>query len=530
MSSKNTSREQTARAEGRVPTGTYAIRARKEASSPDIITGTFYLYDTHVIALIDPGSTHSYICMKLVSSINMPVESTKFVIRVSNPLGKCVLVDKVCKNHPLMIRGHCFPVDLMLLPFDEFDVILGMDWLTLHDVVVNCRQKIIELKSENGEILRIDSDESGELPVVISSMTAQRYVKKGCEAYLAYVLNTKVSEIKIEQVPVVCEYPNVFPEELPGLPPTRELNKVTIKNKYPLPRTDDLFDQLKGAMVFLKIDLRSGYYQLRVKESNVPKTTFRTREGIRVDLSKISAIVDWKPPKNVLELLQKDVKFEWSEKCKQSFEKLKASLTEAPVLVQSEPRKEFVIYSDALLNGLGCVLMQEGKVIAYASRQLKLHEKNYPTHDLELATIRWLELLKDYELVIDYHPEKANVVANALSRKSLFALRTMNTRLTLSDDCSFLAELRARSVFLKKIYEAQKSDSELQGKRALCESSSDSGFRIGSDDFLMFRDRIEIQDLRHGFRKSFSLRHKIELQYSLPSSNRRAVGESNTDT
>ncbi|KAA3473140.1 reverse transcriptase [Gossypium australe] len=182
-------------------------------------------------------------------------------------------------------------------------------------------------------------------------------------------------------------------------------------------------------------------------------------------------------------------------------------LTEAPVLVQPESGKKFVIYSNASLNGLGCVLMQEGKVIAYASRQLKPHEKNYPTHDLELAAIvfalkilrhhlygekcwiyidhkslkylmtqkelnlrqrRWLELIKDYELGIDYHPGKANVVVDALSKKSLFALGAMNTQVTLSDDGSILAELRARPMFLQEIYEAQKNDSELQAKRIQC--------------------------------------------------------------
>ncbi|KAG8498657.1 hypothetical protein CXB51_004929 [Gossypium anomalum] len=294
----------------------------------------------------------------------------------------------------------------------------------------------------------------------------------------------------------------------------RQLNKVTVKNKYLLPRIDDLFDQLIGETWFSKIDLRSGYYQLRVKELDVPKTAFRTRyghyeflvmpfdltnapavfmdlmnrifrpyldkfvrflghivsgDGIRVDPSKISAIVDWKPPKNVTE----DVKFEWTEECQQNFEELKNLLTEAPILVQPESGKEFVVYSDASLNGLGCVLMQEGKVVAYASRQLKPHERNYPTHNLELAAVvfalkiwqhylygekcqRWLELLKDYELVIDYHPGKANVVADALSRKSLFSLRAMNTQLTISDDGSILAELRARSMFYKRFVKLRK--------------------------------------------------------------------------
>ena len=279
-------------------------------------------------------------------------------------------------------------------------------------------------------------------------------------------------------------------------------------------------------------------------------------DGIRVDPSKISAIVDWKPPKNVTEvrsflglagyyrrfvnefsiiaapmtrLLRKDVKFEWTEECQQSFEELKKLLTEAPVLVQPESGKEFVVYSDASLNGLGCVLMQEGKVVAYASRQLKPHERNYPTHDLELAAVvfalkiwrhylygekcrvytdhkslkylmsqkdlnlrqrRWLELLKDYELVIDYHPGKANVVADALSRKLLFALRVMNTQLKMSDDGSILAELRARPMFLQEISETQKNDQDLLAKRKQCEADTGSDFRIGSDGCLMFKDRI----------------------------------------
>ncbi|KAA3461346.1 zf-CCHC domain-containing protein/RVP_2 domain-containing protein [Gossypium australe] len=193
----------------------YAIRAHKETSSPYVIIGTFSLDDTNVIALIDPGSTHSYVCENLVSSKKLPVESTKFASNVSNPLGKYVLVEKICKNCPLTTRDYCFLAGLMLLAFDQFDVILAMDWLTLHD--------IIELKCQNNEIPRIESDELSGLPIVISSMSAQRYVRKGCDAYIAYVLDTKVSEKKIESVPVVCEYPDVFPEELPGLPPVREV-------------------------------------------------------------------------------------------------------------------------------------------------------------------------------------------------------------------------------------------------------------------------------------------------------------------
>ncbi|KAA3470511.1 Gag-Pol polyprotein [Gossypium australe] len=221
--SQGAARDSTLRSEARAPARAFAIRARKEASSPDVITGTLSLYHTNVITLIDPGLTHLYVCENLMSSMKLPIEITKFMIKASNPLGKYVLVDKVCKNCPLMTQGNCFSADLMLLPFDEFDVILGMVWLTLHDAVVNCRRKTIELKCQNNEILRIESDESNVLPIVISLMSAQRYMRKGCDAYLAYVLDTKVSEKKIESVPVVCEYPDVFPEELSGLPPVREV-------------------------------------------------------------------------------------------------------------------------------------------------------------------------------------------------------------------------------------------------------------------------------------------------------------------
>ena len=286
----------------------------------------------------------------------------------------------------------------------------------------------------------------------------------------------------------------------------RQLNQVTIKNKYPLPRVDDLFDQLQGARVFNKIDLRSGYHQLRIANADVPKTAFRTRyghyeflvmpfgltnapavfmalmnkvfqpyldkfvivfiddilvysrdeeehanhlrlvlqtlrekqlyakfnkcefwldqvvflghivsgEGIKVDSKKIEAVLNWEPPKNVPELrsflglagyyrrfvkgfsiiatpltkiLRKHVEYKWTEACQSSFEQLKAKLTTTPVLASPSGTGGFVVYSDASYQGLGCVLMQHGRVIAYASRQLRPYEISYPTHDLELAAV-----------------------------------------------------------------------------------------------------------------------------------------------
>jgi hypothetical protein len=209
-----------------------------------------------------------------------------------------------------------------------------------------------------------------------------------------------------------------------------------------------------------------------------------SKDGISVDPSKVQEVMDWKPPTSVhqirsflglagyyrrfipdfsriakpmTELLKKGVKFSWNEKCAEAFHTLRAHLTTAPVLAQPDPSQSFDVYCDASGTGLGCVLMQNNRIIAYASRALRTHEQNYPTHDLELAAVihalklwrhhlmgtkcsiytdhkslkyiftqadlnmrqrRWLELIKDYDLEVHYHPGKANVVADALSRKS----------------------------------------------------------------------------------------------------------------
>ena len=176
-----------------------------------------------------------------------------------------------------------------------------------------------------------------------------------------------------------------------------------------------------------------------------------SEKGIRVDPKKIEVIIEWKPPRNVTKvrsllglagyyrrfvkgflmttapmtrLLQKNVRFEWSEKCQASFEKLKEFLTEASVLTQSTYGKEYMIFSDASLNGLGCVLIQEGKVVAYASRQLKPHEKNYPTHDLELAAIVFaLKICRHY-----FYGEKCFIYIDHKSVKYFPSQRELNLR------------------------------------------------------------------------------------------------------
>ena len=259
-------------------------------------------------------------------------------------------------------------------------------------------------------------------------------------------------------------------------------------------------------------------------------------ESVSVDPQKIEAIVNWKPLTNVSEvhsflglacyyrkflegfskiatpltkLLKKDQKFKWSDTCRHNFEKLRQRLTTAPVLALPSRKDDYVVYNDASRQGLGCVLMQDGRVIAYASRQLKKHEQNYSTHDLELAAVvfalkiwrhylygvpcqifidhkslqyiftqkelnlrqrRWLELIKDYDCTIEYHPGKANVVADALSRKLegsyaylqmvylplLIELRSLGVQLQVVDTGTLLASFYVRSLLVDQIKKGHK--------------------------------------------------------------------------
>ncbi|GKD92896.1 putative reverse transcriptase domain-containing protein, partial [Tanacetum coccineum] len=384
----------------------------------------------------------------------------------------------------------------------SFDIIIGMDWLSkYHDVIVY--------------------DEK---------------IKKA---------EDKSEEKQLEDVPVVRDFPEVFLEDLSGVPPTRkvefqidlvpgaapvarapyrlalsdmkelsdqlqelsdkgfirpssspwgasvlfvkkkdgsfrmcidykELNKLTVKNRYPLPRIDDLFDQLQGSSVYSKIDLRSGYHQLTVREEDILKTAFRTRydhyefQFMPFGLTNVSALfMDLmnrvcKPYLNKFVIVFIDDILIYSKNQQEHEEHLKSILELhkkkefAPILAFPEGAENFIVYCDASYKGLGAVLMQREKVIAYTSRQLKIHEKNFTTHDLELGAVvfalkiwrhylyrtkctmftdhkslqhildqkelsmrqrHWLELLSDYDCEIHYHPGKANVVADALSRK-----------------------------------------------------------------------------------------------------------------
>ncbi|KAG8481220.1 hypothetical protein CXB51_025968 [Gossypium anomalum] len=213
------------------------------------------------------------------------------------------------------------------------------------------------------------------------------------------------------------------------------------------------------------------------------------------------------PP--LTKLIRKRVLFVWTEKQQEAFEKLKKVLTEALVLIQPESGKDLTVYSDASHVGLGCMLMQEGKVVAYASRQLKPQEGNYSTHDLELAELnlrqrRWIELLKDYDCSIEYHSGKANVVADALSRRAVSDLRAMFGRLSLYDDGSLLAKLQVKPTWVDQIKEKQLKDDSLVDRFQQVEKGGTSKFGLNSEGVLCFRGRICVpkdSDLRQSILK-----------------------------
>ena len=278
------------------------------------------------------------------------VELLAYDLLVTSPLGHSVKVNRVYNNYPLLVHDREFLVDLIALPFHDFDLILGMDWLSKHLAIVDCDKKIVLLKCSDLSEVTVHGIRSESIPKVISAMEARHFLRNGYEAFLALILDSKREQVNFKNIPVIREFPNVFPEELQGVPPEKEvdlsikvvhgttpilrapycmapielkelktqlhelldkgfirpsvsplgapilfvkkkddtlrmcidyrqINKVIVKNKYLLPRIEDLFDQLKGESVFSKIDLRSGYYQLRVKEVDVPKTAFRTRYG-----------------------------------------------------------------------------------------------------------------------------------------------------------------------------------------------------------------------------------------------------------
>ncbi|KAI3669849.1 hypothetical protein L6452_41291 [Arctium lappa] len=590
----------------KAPSWAFQMTDDEARETTDVVSGTFLVNFLPTRVLFDSGANRSFVSSSFCKEFTTPPSLLRdaLVVKVAN--GEQLIVRECYFGCTLSLDGESFEIDLLPVDIWGFGIIVGMDWLSKNDTDILCSKKLIRLPLSFGGEVIIYGEKNRKSSMIISSLKARKSLAKGCASYLAYVIDAKLEKRKVEDVDVVREYPDVFPEDLPGLPPERqvefhidlipgaapiarapyrlaptemqemmtqlqellekgfirpsssswgtpvlfvknkdesmrmsidyrELNKVTVKNKYPLPRIDDLFDQLQGAGCFSKIDLRSGYHQVRVKESDIPKTAFRTRYGhykflvmpfgltnapavfmdlmnrrstetlarglrspskgkvvrkvfevrilvtrspvlgtcgvkgwVKVDPAKIESMMNWEPPTSpseirsflglagyyrrfiqdfskiaspLMSLTRKNVKFLWTETQEGAFRTLQRKLCEAPILSLPEGSEDFVLFSEASKLGLGCVLMQRGKVIAYASRQLKDHEKNYPTHDLELATVVFaLKLWRHY-----LYGTKYTLFTDHKSLKYIFDQKDLNIRQRRIDVKSSLVEDIKRS-------------------------------------------------------------------------------------
>ena len=199
------------------------MKAVEDTDSPYVIVGNFTIFDTIMHALINPGSTHSYVCTNIPNLGNLPRSETEYDILVTNQLGHSIIVNKVYRDCPIKIRKYEFLGDLIELSFKEFDVILGMDWLSRHRAIVDCRMKRVSLRTPNDDEVIFIGERSNHPSNVISAAIARKMVRKGCEAYLAYVIDTVKVRPSVSDIPTVSDFPDVFPEELLGLPPQREI-------------------------------------------------------------------------------------------------------------------------------------------------------------------------------------------------------------------------------------------------------------------------------------------------------------------
>nr|GEZ73987.1 retrotransposon protein, putative, Ty3-gypsy subclass [Tanacetum cinerariifolium] len=367
-----------------------------------------------------------------------------------------------------------------------------MYWLVERDALIVCGRKEVHVPYRN-KTLVVKSDSGVSRLKVISCIKARKYIERGSQLFLAQVTETEPAKKQLQDVPVICNFPEVFPDDLQGLPPPRQVEfKIELipgaapiaGAPYRLAPSElkELSDQLKELeedILIIAFWTRYGHFKFQVMPfglTNAPESKEDHEEhlktilellkneklyakfskcdfwldsvyflghvidsgGVHVDPAKVEAIRNWYAPTTPTEvrqflglagyyrrfiegfsliskpfskLTQKNKKYEWGMEEEEAFQTLKQKLCSAPILALPEGTKNFIVYCDASLKGYRAVLMQREKVIAYASRQLKKHEENYTTHDLELGAKelnmrqrRWIKLLSDYDCEIRYHP------------------------------------------------------------------------------------------------------------------------------
>ncbi|GJV75717.1 putative reverse transcriptase domain-containing protein [Tanacetum coccineum] len=425
----------------RAPGRVYSLCAEAAVKDNNVVNGTFLINNVYASVLFDTGADRSFVSYTFSKYIDIPPTALDTNYSVELADGKSLTT----------IRN-------------------GLSQ-TRREVV--CYEKYIRVPYGN-DMLIIQGERSGvkneSRLEVISSIRTQKYIDQGCQVFLIQMMKEEEPERRIKDDSVSRDFSEVFPEDLPGLPPTRQVefhielipgaapvarapyrlapaemkelaeqlkelsdkvNKLTVKNRYPLPRIDDVFDQLQGSDIYSKINLRSGYHQLRVREEDIPKTAFRTRyghyefqshnekeheehlktilellkkeelyakfskcefwinmvkflghvidsSGIHVDPAKIEAVKNWASPTTPLEIRQFLGLAGYYRRFIEGFLQIAKTYVHGTILALPEGSEDFVVYYDASIKGLGAVLMQRMKVIAYASRQLKINERTTP--------------------------------------------------------------------------------------------------------------------------------------------------------
>ncbi|GKA69867.1 putative reverse transcriptase domain-containing protein [Tanacetum coccineum] len=342
----------------------YAVgNAEKKGNAPgnpdaNVVTGTFLLNNHYASILFDTGADRSFISTAFSSLISIAPTSLENCYDVELADGKLVKIDTIIRGCTLNFLDHPFNIDLMPVELGSFDVIIGMDWLRRCHAVIVCDEKLVQVPYGN-ETLTFCGNESSNgresRLTVISCSKAQEYMAKGCQVFLAQISAKKEedkSERKqIEDVPIVRDFPEVFPEDLPGLPPARpvEFQIDLVPGAAPVARAPyRLAPSKMKEQIFIrhyqelltKIDLRSGYHQLRVREQDIPKTAFRTRYG-HYEFQGYAIRTD-KRTASMTKLTQKDIKFDWGEKGRDAFQLIKQKLCSAPILALPEESEDFV--------------------------------------------------------------------------------------------------------------------------------------------------------------------------------------------
>ncbi|KAA0067512.1 ty3-gypsy retrotransposon protein [Cucumis melo var. makuwa] len=447
------------------------------------------------------------------------VEPLGRILSVSTPLGEVMLSKDKIKACQVEIANHVLDVTLLVLDMRDFDVILGMDWLSTNHESIDYSRKEVVFNPSSTVSFKFKGAGTVVLPKVVSAMKASKLLNQGTWSILASVVDTKEPKVSLSFEPMVREYPNIFPDELPELPTSREIDfAIELEpGTASISRASYRIDlaELKELKVQLQELLDKGYHQLRIRDNDIPKTAFHSRyghyefivksfgltnatavfmdlmnkvfkdflhifvivfigdilvyskteasmrstcisKGVSVDPTKIKVVTSWPRPFKVSEvrsflglagyyrrfvedfsriassltqLTRKGTPFIWSPACKSSFQKLKKKLVTTLVFTMPYGSGSFVIYSDVSKKGLDCVLMQQvvfalkiwrhylyGEKIQIFTDQKSL-KYFFTQKKLNMRQRRWLELVKDYDCESLYHPGKANMVADALSRK-----------------------------------------------------------------------------------------------------------------